>query len=141
MAGCHTLAEGELYGSEKKKRETEANLRKARESASYLYSGKSTHRANRYLNREKEGDATTSASARDGQKGRIPGPHHLLSGGSSLLATSGGKGSRRAGVALDLAGFPGVELLSSTVSTHLNKLFYYCVSLGYFVFKFYEEQV
>lgn len=115
MAGCHTLAEAELYGSEKKKRETEANLRKAKESAPYLYSGKSTHRANRYLNREKEVEAASSGSVRDATKPRASGPHHLPSG-SSLLATSGGKSSKRSGVALTLAGYPGVDLLSPTVS-------------------------
>ena len=115
MAGCHTLAEAEIYGSEKKKRETEANLRKARESASYLYSGKSsTHRANRYLNREKDGEAASSGSVREIPKGRVGPP--LLPSGSSLLAGSGGKGSKRSGVLLDLAGYPGVDLLSHTVS-------------------------
>lgn len=115
MAGCHTIAEAELYGSEKKKRETEANLRKAKESAPYLYSGKSTHRANRYLNREKEVEAASSGSVRDATKPRASGPHHLPSG-SSLLATSGGKSSKRSGGALALAGYPGVDLLSPTVS-------------------------
>jgi len=114
MAGCRTLAEAELYGSEKKKRDTEAIQRKARESASYLYSGKSTtHRANRYLNREKEGEAASSGSAREVPKGRVGPP--LLPSGSSLLAGSGGKDSKRSGVPLDLAGSPGVELLSHSV--------------------------
>lgn len=127
MAGCHTLAEAELYGSEKKKRETEANLRKAKESAPYLYSGKSTHRANRYLNREKEVEAASSGSVRDATKPRASGPHHLPSG-SSLLATSGGKSSKRSGVALTLAGYPGVDLLSPTVS------FFFVLAFAYFQF-------
>lgn len=107
MAGCHTLAEADQYGSEKKRRDTEASLRKAREP-SYLYSGKSsTHRANRYLNREKEGEAASSGSARQ-EVPKVPrvGPHL-----NSLLATPSGK---RAGAPLDLAGYPGVELLSHT---------------------------
>lgn len=119
MAGCHTLAEAEIYGSEKKKRESEANLRKVRESASYLYSGKSsTHRANRYLNREKDGEAASSGSIRETPKGRVGPP--LLPSGSSLLAGSGAKGSKRSGVLLDLAGCPGVDLLSHTVSQRIS---------------------
>lgn len=113
MNGCHIMADAEVYCSEKKKRETEANLRKGRESTSYLYSGKSsTHRANRYLNREKEGEAASSGGVREVTKGRV-GPH-LLPSGSSLLAGGGGKGSKRSLAPLDLAGFPGVYLLSHT---------------------------
>lgn len=127
MAGCHTLAEAEIYGSEKKKRDTEASLRKARESASYLYSGKSsTHRANRYLNREKEGEAASSGSARqEVPKGLRVGPPL----GSSLLAGSGGKDSKRAGVPLDLAGSPGVDLLSHTVRQPTTSSFAVLVAL------------
>ncbi len=118
MAGCRTLAEGEQYGSEKKKRELEASLRKSRENTAYLYSGKATHRSNRYLNREKEAEAASSGitTKDNNQKGRSSSSHHLLSG-SSLLASTGVKGAKRTGVPLDLAGHPGVELLSLTVST------------------------
>lgn len=115
MAGCRTLAEGEQYGSEKKKRELEASLRKSRENTAYLYSGKATHRSNRYLNREKEAEAASSGitTKDNNQKGRSSSSHHLLSG-SSLLASTGAKGAKRTGVPLDLAGHPGVELLSLT---------------------------
>jgi transcriptional adapter 2-alpha len=115
MAGCRTLAEGEQYGSEKKKRELEASLRKSRENTAYLYSGKATHRSNRYLNREKEAEAASSGitTKDNNQKGRSSSSHHLLSG-SSLLASTGVKGAKRTGVPLDLAGHPGVELLSLT---------------------------
>ncbi|CAK9865514.1 unnamed protein product [Sphagnum jensenii] len=115
MAGCRTLAEGEQYGSEKKKRELEASLRKSRENTAYLYSGKATHRSNRYMNREKEAEAASSGitTKDNNQKGRSSSSHHLLSG-SSLLASTGVKGAKRTGVPLDLAGHPGVELLSLT---------------------------
>ncbi|KAH9539527.1 hypothetical protein CY35_15G061600 [Sphagnum magellanicum] len=115
MAGCRTLAEGEQYGSEKKKRELEASLRKSRENTAYLYSGKATHRSNRYLNREKEAEAASSGitTKDNNQKGRSSSSHHLLSG-SSLLASTGAKGAKRTGVPLDVAGHPGVELLSLT---------------------------
>lgn len=132
MAGCHTLAEAELYGSEKKKRDTEASLRKAKESASYLYSGKSTtHRANRYLNREKEGEAASSGSAREVPKGRVGPP--ILPSGSSLLAGAGGKDSKRSGVPLDLAGSPGVDLLSHAVRQPMSSSIAVLVALCIYI--------
>ncbi|XP_024363193.1 transcriptional adapter ADA2 isoform X3 [Physcomitrium patens] len=112
MALGQTLAETQIHGSEMKK-ETELNLRNARESTSYLYNGKfSTHRVNRYLSREKEGEAAFPGSTREVPKGRV-GPH-LLPIGSSLLAGSGGKSSKRTSASFELGGFPGVDLLSHT---------------------------
>lgn len=112
MAGCHTMGEGEFYGSEKKKRETEANARKARESAAYTFTGKATHRSNRYINRDRDGDSPSSGNLKELQKSRV-GSHFVS---SSMLPTTAGKGARKPSSPLDLSGLSGTELLSYAVS-------------------------
>lgn len=92
--GFRTLAEAQAYESEEKKRESEAALKKQRESASYLYdSGRQPQsggrdRANRWLNRERQSVESTS-----------------ITGGPASTAVSSSR--------LDIAHAPGADLLTS----------------------------
>merc|ERR1711865_85155 len=58
--GIRTLAEADQYEAEKKKRDQAEAQRKQKESAAYLYNtGRTTQRGSRWLNRDKEGGATS----------------------------------------------------------------------------------
>eukprot|EP00245_Coleochaete_scutata_P012829 TRINITY_DN5033_c0_g2_i1.p1 TRINITY_DN5033_c0_g2~~TRINITY_DN5033_c0_g2_i1.p1 ORF type:complete len:491 (-),score=107.39 TRINITY_DN5033_c0_g2_i1:517-1917(-) len=112
MAGCHTLGEGEAYESERRKREMEASLRKARETT-YLYTNKATtnNRSNRYSNREK-GEGETLAVAKElGKAKALPA---IPPSSNAVMNTVGSKGAKKAGAMLDLSGHAGTELLSTT---------------------------
>ncbi|EFJ14661.1 hypothetical protein SELMODRAFT_96986, partial [Selaginella moellendorffii] len=103
-AGCHTLAEGEYYAMDKRKRSAEANLRKGRDALN----SKMTNRSNRAINRD--GAEPSSSGTRDMQRYRS-GANNI-----SKLPSVGVKTTKKSSSfsPLDLAGFPGIDLLSST---------------------------
>ncbi|KAJ7514548.1 hypothetical protein O6H91_23G049200 [Diphasiastrum complanatum] len=112
-AGCHTLAEGEMYASEKRRRGTEASLRTSRESTSSL-SNKAANRSNRYPNRDKaEGEPVSSGGLKEHQKIRSSVGNQLLASSIKLPALFS-KGAKRALAPIDIRRLPGVELLSPT---------------------------
>lgn len=117
IAGCRTLADGDMYLLEKKKkREAEGNVKKARDNTGPLQgSGKATHRLNRSLKREL-GDAEpgpgggAAGETRNNQKVRSGGGHH------ALTSNTHGKSSKKLATLPDLAGYRGMEMLSLAVS-------------------------
>eukprot|EP01018_Ginkgo_biloba_P003732 Gb_13536 [translate_table: standard] len=112
-AGCHTLAEGEQYAAEKRKRESEANTKKSKESGQLVASAKVTQRTNRSINRERgEGDGSPGGMA-ENQKTKS-GTGQALLGNNTCSATAGQKGTKRSLVRWDITGLPGAELLTET---------------------------
>lgn len=108
-AGCRLLAEGELYWSEKKKKDTEVTIKKARDGPTFLQGGKVTHRSNRYMKRETgDGEPSPSADVRSSQKPRSSG-HHSHSSGTVKVV-------KKSAILPDLTGYPGMEMLSLAVS-------------------------
>ncbi|KAG6549158.1 hypothetical protein Mapa_009384 [Marchantia paleacea] len=112
-AGCRILAEGETYFLEKKKRESEGSVKKAKDNTPFLQGGKLTHRSNRYMKRETgDGEPSPSGELRSNQKPRSGG-HQSMSGGNGLN-TASSKDVKKSGGVSDLAGYPGMESLSFT---------------------------
>lgn len=112
-AGCHTLAEGEQYAAEKKKREAEASQKKSKESCQLAASGKVAQRANRTTNRERgEGDGSPGGMV-DNQKIKSTAGQAPV-GNNTCPAAAGQKGAKKSLIQWDIMGFPGVELLSDT---------------------------
>ncbi|CAM6103370.1 unnamed protein product [Calypogeia fissa] len=104
-AGCRLLADGELYFSEKKKKDTEVPVKKARDGTTSLQGGKVTHRSYRYMKRETgDGEPSPSGDVRSSQKPRSSG-HHSHSSGNV-------KGVKKSAMLPDLTGYPGMEMLS-----------------------------
>lgn len=112
-AGCHTLAEGEQYAAEKKKREAEASQKKSKESCQLAASGKVAQRANRTTNRERgEGDGSPGGMV-DNQKIKSTAGQAPV-GNNTCPAATGQKGAKKSLIQWDIMAFPGVELLSDT---------------------------
>ena len=108
-AGVRTLAEGEAYDAEKRRRVAEAARLRALEHPAY---GKQGARANKYLSRDGYVNAATGAAG-DGA------PREVQKLAQSAGTTSGsrdtGEGGgrkKKAPLPLDLADLPGVDLLS-----------------------------
>lgn len=107
--GVRTLAETELYDSEKKKRDLEQAIQKQRDSASYLYeSGRpvssSRDRANRMNSRDQNGDAS-------GDSSRTRGNPASTTSAISAIASS-----------FDVDGTPGAHLLTPMEKELCSKL-------------------
>lgn len=128
-AGCRILAEGETYIVEKKKKELEGSVKKAKDNTPFLQGGKLTHRSNRYMKRETgDGEPSPSGELRSNQKPRSGG-HQSISGGNGLN-TASSKDTKKSGGVSDLAGYPGMESLSFTVSSCVPMLLFRCWSGG-----------
>eukprot|EP01094_Clydonella_sp_ATCC50884_P008785 TRINITY_DN18339_c0_g1_i1.p1 TRINITY_DN18339_c0_g1~~TRINITY_DN18339_c0_g1_i1.p1 ORF type:complete len:563 (-),score=143.80 TRINITY_DN18339_c0_g1_i1:145-1833(-) len=84
--GITTMSEVDRYEGERKKREQELTLRKARESASYLFPERSSSRSSKWLKRDREE--------------------------AMKLGDTKGRSSRKMGQPLNISDSPGVELLS-----------------------------
>jgi transcriptional adapter 2-alpha len=110
--GVRTLAETELYDSEKKKREVDQAIQKQRDSASYLYeSGRpassSRDRANRWQVREQGGDNSTDKE------------HSRIRGGNAAATTSG---VNAIAATFNVDGTPGAHLLAPMEKELCSKL-------------------
>jgi transcriptional adapter 2-alpha len=108
-AGVRTLAEGEAYDAEKRRRVAEAARLRALEHPAY---GKQGARANKYLSRDGYVNAATGAAgdgaAREVQKLAQSAGTNV----GSRDAGDGGGRKKKAPLPLDLADLPGVDLLS-----------------------------
>lgn len=110
--GVRTLAETELYDSEKKKREVEQAIQKQRDSASYLYeSGRPASsgrdRANRWQVREQGGDNSADKE------------HPRTRGGNAAATTSG---VNAIAATFNVDGTPGAHLLAPMEKELCSKL-------------------
>lgn len=112
-AGCRTVAEGEQYAADKKKREAEASQKKSKESCQLSASAKVAQRANRTTNRERgEGDGSPGGMV-DNQKIKSNAGQAPV-GNNTCPAATGQKGTKKSLIRWDITGFPGVELLTLT---------------------------
>ena len=109
-AGVRTLAEGEAYDAEKRRRVAEAARLRALEHPAY---GKQGARANKYLSRDGYVNVGTSTAgdgaAREVQKLAQSAGTNV---GSRDGGGDGGGRKKKAPLPLDLADLPGVDLLS-----------------------------
>ena len=108
-AGVRTLAEGEAYDAEKRRRVAEAARLRALEHPAY---GKQGARANKYLSRDGYVNAATGAAG-DGAPREVQ--KLAQSAGTTVGSRDAGDGGgrkKKAPLPLDLADLPGVDLLS-----------------------------
>ncbi|XP_011625124.1 transcriptional adapter ADA2 isoform X1 [Amborella trichopoda] len=103
--GCHTLAEGERYAAEKRRKESESNIKKAKEGGHLGASGKVLQKVNRPMMKEKPESDGSPGSTVDNQKTK--GPMAMDSCVNNLSST-------RAMDQWDITGLPGANLLSSS---------------------------
>lgn len=112
-AGCRTMAEGEHYATEKKKKEAEASQKKAKESCQLGASAKVAQRANRLTNRERgEGDGSPGGMV-DNQRIKSNSGQASV-GNNTCPASTGQKGTKKSLIRWDITGFPGMDLLAIT---------------------------
>ncbi|XP_077216285.1 ADA2 2B isoform X2 [Tasmannia lanceolata] len=111
-AGCRTMVEVEQYEAQKRKRESEANALKAKESGQLAASGKVPQRANRPMNKEKGESDGSPRSAIDNHK--IKGPTGSESGGKDSYSTTTVQAITKSLQEWEITGLPGAELLSET---------------------------
>ena len=109
-AGVRTLAEGEAYDAEKRRRVAEAARLRALEHPAY---GKQGARANKYLSRDGYVNAATGAAG-DGAPREVQklAQSAGTTVGSRDAGDGGGGRKKKAPLPLDLADLPGVDLLS-----------------------------
>ena len=108
-AGVRTLAEGEAYDAEKRRRVAEAARLRALEHPAY---GKQGARANKYRSRDGYVNAATGAAG-DGAPREVQ--KLAQSAGTTVGSRDAGDGGgrkKKAPLPLDLADLPGVDLLS-----------------------------
>ncbi|KAG0465977.1 hypothetical protein HPP92_020141 [Vanilla planifolia] len=107
-AGCRTLAEAKMYTEQKRKKELEATVSKAKEASSVVNNSKVLQKSNRPMNKEKTDSDGSPRSMVDNHK--IKGST-VLDSNSPLIS---GQSSFRSFDDWDLTGLPGAELLSES---------------------------
>eukprot|EP00268_Persea_americana_P032310 TRINITY_DN3172_c0_g1_i1.p1 TRINITY_DN3172_c0_g1~~TRINITY_DN3172_c0_g1_i1.p1 ORF type:complete len:597 (-),score=135.98 TRINITY_DN3172_c0_g1_i1:296-2086(-) len=107
-AGCRTRAEADAFLAQKRKKESEANARKAKETGQLITNGKVLQRANRPMKGESEG---SPRSAVDNPK--MKGSIGLESGGKDSSSTTTGANTKSLDE-WDITGLPGADLLTET---------------------------
>lgn len=110
-AGCRTLAEAKIHIEQKRKKEHEVNAQKAKESGQLLSNTKVVHKTNRPMKIESDGNL-------DQKKGGAS----LDSTGRDSPKTTGHAGTKHWDD-WDIVGFPGAELLSTSVSIFQISMF------------------
>lgn len=118
-AGCRTRAEADAFLAQKRKKESEANARKAKETCQLITNGKVLQRANRPIKGESEG---SPRSAVDNHK--MKGSIGLESGSKDSSSTTTGANPKSLDE-WDITGLPGADLLTETVSHILLFIFTY----------------
>ncbi|XP_077222100.1 transcriptional adapter ADA2-like [Tasmannia lanceolata] len=104
-AGCRTMADAELYEAQKRKGESEENVRKAMEGGQLVASGKVPQRANPLMNKEKgESDGNPKMKGSTGSE----------SGAKDSSSTTIAQATTKSLLEWDITGLPGAELLSET---------------------------
>ena len=114
--GIQTLADGEYYEVEKRKRDAEAALRKAKQGTSYLYTqpaqrNTTSNRANRYASRGEESADLTAALLESSATAGSGGPKGLELQKLRAQRPGGAKDASRGPI---LSQLPGWENLSAT---------------------------
>ncbi|GAQ80026.1 histone acetyltransferase complex component [Klebsormidium nitens] len=114
--GIRTMAEAADYESDKKKRDVEAQQRKQRESAAYLYSSRPAQRSKR-SDRAEDEPSPVGGGGKEAQKlrGNPPGtptPTTSEAGVPSVADRVGGKGAWKILAPLELDGHPAADLLN-----------------------------
>mmetsp|Transcript_1887 Transcript_1887/g.3299 ORF Transcript_1887/g.3299 Transcript_1887/m.3299 type:complete len:602 (+) Transcript_1887:46-1851(+) len=104
--GIRTLAEAEIYEGEKKKRETQQNLRKARMSASYLYNRQGGSSSSRRGKRDREEPPVPATAPSSSVR---PPPSIPTMQDTSRRPLTG----KRQAPPLDISHCPKVDLLSA----------------------------
>ncbi|XP_031492465.1 transcriptional adapter ADA2-like isoform X2 [Nymphaea colorata] len=106
-AGCRTLAEGERYAAEKRKRESEANMLKAKDGNQSFAGGKVLQHVNRPGSKDKKDPDGTPGI----DNNKIKSNSRNESGGADAFSTTTGHIARILDQ-WDITGLPGAELLS-----------------------------